>query len=74
VKSRTKLLEEYAQMKVEMRKCGIGAGDPKRFSNVLQVLQSGNYDCGKILGVFAHVDDVRKLRLEIENESRTLRA
>jgi len=74
VESRTKLLEEYAQMKVEMRRCRIGAEDPKRFSNVLQVLQTGNYDCAKILGAFADVDDVRKLRLDLDNASRTLRA
>ena len=47
---------------------------PKRFSNVLQVLQRGNYDCAKILGAFADVDDVRKLRLEVDNAWRTLRA
>jgi hypothetical protein len=29
VESRKKLLEEYAQMKTEMRKCGIGSEDPQ---------------------------------------------
>jgi chromosome segregation ATPase len=74
VESRTKLLEEYAQMKAEMLRYGIGPEDPKRFSNVLQALQSGNYDCAKILDAFADVDDVRKLRLEIDNGWCTLRA
>jgi hypothetical protein len=36
--------------------------DPK-----LQVLHRDNYDCTKILGTFADVDDVRKLRLEVDN-------
>jgi hypothetical protein len=45
VESRRKLVEDYAQMKVATRRYGIGPEDPKRFSNVLQVLQSGNYDC-----------------------------
>jgi len=65
--SRRKLLEEYAQMKAEMRRYGIGPEDPKRFSNVLQVLQRDNYDCAKILGASALVDDVRKLKLEVDN-------
>jgi hypothetical protein len=52
---------------------GIGPEDPKRFSNVLQVLQRDNYDCAKILGAFADVDDVTKLRLEVDNAWRTLR-
>ena len=74
VESRRKLVEEYAQMRADMRRYGIGAEDPKRFSNVLQVLQSGNYDCAKILGAFADVDDVRKLRLEVDNAWHSLRA
>ena len=53
VESRRKLVEEYAQMKAEMRRYGIGPEDPKRFSNVLQVLQTANYDCAKILSAFA---------------------
>jgi hypothetical protein len=74
VESRSKLVEEYAQMNAEMRRYGIGAEDPKRFSNILQVLQSGNYDCAKILDAFAEVDDVRKMRLGVDNAWRTLRA
>src|SRR5215831_1564195 len=70
---RRKLVEDYAQMKAEMRRYGIGPEDPKRFSNVLQVLQRDNYDCGKILGAFADVDDVTKLKLEVDNESLTFR-
>ena len=73
VENRRKLVEEYAEMKAEMRRYGIGPEDPKRFSNVLQVLQS-NYDCTKILGAFADVDDVRKLRLEVDNAWHSLRA
>ena len=65
--SRRKLLEEYAQMKAEMRRYGIGPEDPKRFSNVLQVLQRDNYDYAKILDAFGDVDDVRKLKLEVDN-------
>ncbi|MGB6529174.1 MAG: CHRD domain-containing protein [Candidatus Nitrosopolaris sp.] len=66
VENRRKLVEEYAQKKAGMRRYGIGPEDPKRFSNVLQVLQRSNYDCAKILGAFADVEDVRKLRSEVE--------
>jgi hypothetical protein len=45
-------------MKADMRRYGIGVEDPKRFSNVLQVLQRDNYDCTKILGVFSSVSGV----------------
>jgi hypothetical protein len=45
-----KLAEEYAQMKAEMQRYGIGPEDPKRFSRLIEVLQRGNYDCAKILG------------------------
>ena len=74
VESRTKLLEEYAQMKSEMRRYGIEPEDSKRFSNVLQVLQRDNYGCAKILETFADVDDVRKVRLEVDNAWHSLRA
>ena len=69
VESRRKLVEGYAQIKADMRRYGIGPEDPKRFSNVLQVLQRDNYDCA-----FADVDDVRKLKLEVDNAWCTLRA
>jgi hypothetical protein len=74
VESRTKLLEEYAQMKAEMRKCGIGPEDPKRFSNVMKVLQRDNYDCSKILSAFAEIEDSKKLRQEMDNDRQNLEA
>jgi hypothetical protein len=74
VESRTKIMEEYTEMKVEMRRYGIGPEDPKRFSNVLQVLQSSNYDCSKILGAFVDVDDVRKLKLDTDHDRLALEA
>jgi hypothetical protein len=67
VESRTKLLEEYAQMKAEMRRYGIGPEDPKRFSRLIQTLQRGDYDCSKILSAFAEIEDTKKLRQEVDN-------
>jgi len=72
--ARRNLVEEYAQMKAEIRRYGIGPEDPKRFSNVLQVLQRDNYDCAKILAAFADVDDVRKLKLETDHDRLVLEA
>jgi hypothetical protein len=74
VESRRNLLEEYAQMRADMRRYGITPEDSKRFSNALQVLQMDDCDCAKILGAFADVDDVRKLRLEVDNAWSTLKA
>jgi hypothetical protein len=74
VESRRKLVEDYAQMKAEMRRYGIGPEDPKRLSNVLQVLQRGNYDCAKILDAIAEVDDVRKLKLDTDHDRFALEA
>jgi hypothetical protein len=71
---RRKLVEEYAQMKAEIRRYGIGPEGPKRFSNVLQVLQRDNYDCAKILDAFADVDDVRKLKLDTDHDRLALEA
>jgi hypothetical protein len=44
LESRTKLLEEYAQMKAEMRRCGIGAEDPRKIQTCFQRLKDANYN------------------------------
>jgi septal ring factor EnvC (AmiA/AmiB activator) len=72
VESRTKLLEEYAQMKAEMRKCGIGPEDPKQFSRLIQTLQRGDYACSKILIAFAEIEDTQRLRQEVDNDRQNL--
>jgi len=74
VESRRELMEEYAQMKAEMRRYGIKIGpeDPKRFSRLIQALQRGNYDCAKILNAFADIDDVKRRRLEVNHDRQDL--
>jgi hypothetical protein len=74
VESRTKLLEEYAQMKVEMRRYGIGSEDPKQFSRLIQTLQRDNYDCAKILNAFADIEDTKRLRQEVDHDRQNLEA
>src|SRR5215469_8795458 len=74
VESRTKIMEEYAQMKAEMRRYGIGPEDAKQFSRLIQTLQQDNYDCAKILSAFADIEDTRKLRQEVDNDKQNLEA
>jgi hypothetical protein len=74
VESRTKLLEEYAQMKAEMRRYGIGPEDPKQFSRLIQTLQRDNYDCAKILNAFADIEDTKRLRQEVDHDRQNLEA
>jgi hypothetical protein len=74
VESRRKLLEEYAQMKAEMRRYGIGPEDPKQFSRLIQTLQRDNYDCAKILNAFADIEDTKRLRQEVHHDRQNLEA
>jgi len=74
VESRRKLVEEYAEMKVEMRRYGIGLEDPKQFSRLIQTSQRNNYDCAKILNAFADIEDTKKLRQEVDHDRQNLEA
>jgi archaellum component FlaC len=74
VESRTKLLEEYAQMKAEMRRCGLGVEDPKQFTRLIQTLHRDNYDCAKILNAFADIEDTKRLRQEVDHDRQNLEA
>ena len=69
-------MEGYAQMKAEMRRCGIKIGpeDPKRFSRLIETLQRGNYDCAKILSAFADIEDTKRLRQELDHDKQNLEA
>jgi transcriptional regulator with XRE-family HTH domain len=72
VESRRKIMEEYAQMKAEMRRYGIGPEDPKQFSRLIQTLQRDNYDCAKILNAFADIEDTKRLRQEVDHDRQNL--
>jgi hypothetical protein len=74
VESRTKIMEEYAQMKAEMRRYGIGPEDPNQFSRLIQTLQRDNYDCAKILSAFVEIDDTKKLRQDVDHDRQNLDA
>src|SRR5215472_2302756 len=74
VESRTKIMEEYALMKAEMRRYEIGPEDAKQFSRLIQTLQQDNYDCAKILRAFADIEDTKKLRQEVDQDRQNLEA
>jgi hypothetical protein len=69
-----KMVEDYKVMNAELEKCGVGPQEPRKFHNLLRVLRMNNYDYAKILNAFADIGEIRKLRLEVDNEWRTLRA
>ena len=69
-----KMVEDYEVMNAELEKCGVGSQEPTKFHNLLRVLRMNNYDYAKILNTFADIEDVRKLRLDVDNEWRILKA
>jgi hypothetical protein len=72
VESRRRLVEEYAQMKAEMRRYGIGPEGPKQLSRLIQTLQRDNYDCANILNAFADIEDTKRLRQEVDHDRQNL--
>jgi regulator of replication initiation timing len=74
VESRKKVVEEYAQMKIEMRRYDIGPENPEQFSRLIQTLQKDNYDCAKILNAFADIEDTKRLRMEVDHDRQNLEA
>src|SRR5215469_1968505 len=68
VESRRKLLEEYAQMKVEMRRYGIGLEDPSKFQECFQQLKDANYNAEEVIAGYANMETLRKERMELDEE------
>ena len=72
VESRRKLVEEYAQMKVEIRRYGIGPEDPRKIQACLQRLKDANYNAEEVIAGYANMQTLRKERIELEIERRKL--
>ncbi len=72
VESRRKLVEEYAQMKVEMRRYGIGAEAPGKIQACLQRLKDANYNAEEVIAGYANMQTLRKERMELDEERRKL--
>ena len=72
VESRRKVMEEYAQMKAEMRRCGIGAEDPRKIQTCFQRLKDANHDAEEVIAGYANMQTLRKERMELDEERRKL--
>ena len=74
VESRRKIMEEYAQMKAEMRRCGIGAEDPRKIQTCFQRLKDVNYNAEEVIAGYANMEALRKERMELDEERLTFEA
>ncbi len=72
VESRRKLVEEYAQMKAEMRRYGIGPEHPGKIQACLQRLKDTNYNAEEVIAGYANMQTLRKERMELDEERRKL--
>jgi hypothetical protein len=68
VESRRKLLEEYAQMKAEMQRYGIGPEDPRKIQACLQRLKDAHYNAEEVIAGYANMQALRKERMEFDEE------
>jgi predicted nucleic acid-binding Zn-ribbon protein len=74
VESRRKIMEEYAQMKAEMRRYGIGAEDPSKIQACLQRLKDANYNAEEVIAGYANKETLRKERMVLDEERRAFEA
>jgi hypothetical protein len=65
---RRKIMEEYAQMKAEMRRYGIGTEDPMKIQACLQRLKDANYNVEEVIAGYANMEALRKERMELDEE------
>ncbi|MGA9149583.1 MAG: hypothetical protein WBZ36_03315 [Candidatus Nitrosopolaris sp.] len=68
MESRRKIMEEYAQMKAEMRRCGIGPEDPMKIHACLQRLKDANYNAEEVIDGYANMEALRKERMVLDEE------
>jgi hypothetical protein len=68
VENRRKLVEEYAEMKAEMRRYGIGPEDPGKIQTCLQRLKDANYNAEEVIAGYANMQALKKERMELDEE------
>ena len=74
VENRRKIMEEYAQMKAEMRRYGIGAEDPRKIQACFQRLKDANYNAEEVIAGYANMEALRKERMDLDEERLTFEA
>jgi hypothetical protein len=74
VENRRKIMEEYAQMKAEMRRYGIGAEDPMKIQACFQRLKDANYNAEEVIAGYANMEALRKERMDLDEERLTFEA
>lgn len=72
VESRRKLMEEYAQMKAEVRRYGIVPEDPRKIQACLQRLRDANYNVEEVIAGYTNMQAPRKERMEFDEERRAV--
>jgi predicted RNase H-like nuclease (RuvC/YqgF family) len=70
VESRRKLVEDYAQMRVDMRRYGIGPEDPRKIQTCFQQLKDANYNAKEVIAGYANMGTLRKERMKLDEERR----
>jgi transposase-like protein len=65
---RRKIVEEYAQMKAEMQRYGIGPEVPRKIQACFQQLKDANYDAEEVIAGYANMETLRKERMELDEE------
>ena len=61
-------------MKAEMRRCGIGAEDPRKIQACFQQLKDANYDAEEVIAGYATIEALRKERMDPDEERLTFEA
>ena len=61
-------------MKAEMRRCGIGAEDPRKIQACFQQLKDANYDAEEVIAGYANIEALRKERMDLDEERLTFEA
>ena len=68
VESRRKVVEEYAQMRADMRRYGIGLEDPRKIHACFQRLKDANYNAEEVIAGYVNMEALRKERMEFDEE------
>jgi hypothetical protein len=55
-------------MKAEMRRCGIGAEDPRKIQACFHRIRDANYNAEEVIAGYANMEALRKERMDLDEE------